>query len=513
MAPSANPSSNHNSPRAPEISGNGGDSPHFRRSNPSTLRIQVVRREPESTAAHQSPPSSSSQSEKTHISDCSTSAPPKPAWKNPSSVEAGLGVDADTDTWPDLIRARNRNFNPKQSADSSFNPPTVESDSNSQGPVITHSPPSSQVNANPNSTTRSRPPRRGGSRDSSSGGGPAHRSSIHPSIQLLPPSSLLSLAPPVAPPLAPPLAPLVPPPLAPPVPPPLLQPTIPDPSLSNLGNAYYNTIIPDHSPRVPFHGNQWNTRSVTGFPSEQLHNHRNSSHRGNFTPHQHRNGGYHNNYSGRRPHGRGNFRPYSNVHNPIGHFRPEPNMHNPIVPVHNPIGYENASPFTPTFNRPLVSYGNNGFYPSNYYFIDPNLMLSENSTGFQYNSYTPTPEVYSLVKQIDYYFSDANLVKDEYLRSNMDDQGWVPVSLIATFPRVERFKTTEEVILTSLTAFSTDVEVQDKKIRKRDNWMKWLPTGQLSIRGSNLLTSSFENLSMENTASGRNNIVAGADTN
>lgn len=32
--------------------------------------------------------------------------------------------------------------------------------------------------------------------------------------------------------------------------------------------------------------------------------------------------------------------------------------------------------------------------------------------------------------------SDANLVKDDYLRSNMDDEGWVPINLIAGFPRV-----------------------------------------------------------------------------
>lgn len=32
--------------------------------------------------------------------------------------------------------------------------------------------------------------------------------------------------------------------------------------------------------------------------------------------------------------------------------------------------------------------------------------------------------------------SDANLIKDDFLRSNMDVQGWVPISLIANFPRV-----------------------------------------------------------------------------
>ena len=32
-------------------------------------------------------------------------------------------------------------------------------------------------------------------------------------------------------------------------------------------------------------------------------------------------------------------------------------------------------------------------------------------------------------KQIDYYFSVANLVKDVYLRSNMDDNGWIPLTV------------------------------------------------------------------------------------
>ncbi|XP_027926568.1 uncharacterized protein LOC114183671 isoform X3 [Vigna unguiculata] len=39
----------------------------------------------------------------------------------------------------------------------------------------------------------------------------------------------------------------------------------------------------------------------------------------------------------------------------------------------------------------------------------------------------------TIVNQIDYYFNDANLVRDEYLRFNMDEQRWVPISLIASF--------------------------------------------------------------------------------
>uniref|UniRef100_A0A2P2J1L9 La-related protein 1A-like isoform X1 n=1 Tax=Rhizophora mucronata TaxID=61149 RepID=A0A2P2J1L9_RHIMU len=42
----------------------------------------------------------------------------------------------------------------------------------------------------------------------------------------------------------------------------------------------------------------------------------------------------------------------------------------------------------------------------------------------------------NIVKQIEYYFSDENLQTDHYLISCMDDQGWVPISIIADFKRV-----------------------------------------------------------------------------
>ncbi|RRT81291.1 hypothetical protein B296_00002541 [Ensete ventricosum] len=48
------------------------------------------------------------------------------------------------------------------------------------------------------------------------------------------------------------------------------------------------------------------------------------------------------------------------------------------------------------------------------------------------------PQRAALLKQIDYYFSSDNLCKDIYLRQNMDDQGWVPVSVIAQFNRVSQ---------------------------------------------------------------------------
>ncbi|TKY57085.1 La-related protein 1A [Spatholobus suberectus] len=89
----------------------------------------------------------------------------------------------------------------------------------------------------------------------------------------------------------------------------------------------------------------------------------------------------------------------------------------------------------------------------------------------------PPPETVSLrtsiVKQIDYYFSDENLQNDHYLISLMDDQGWVPISTVAGFKRVKKMSTDIPFILDALQSSNT-VEVQGDKIRKRNNWSKWI---------------------------------------
>ncbi|XP_054798502.1 la-related protein 1A [Prosopis cineraria] len=79
----------------------------------------------------------------------------------------------------------------------------------------------------------------------------------------------------------------------------------------------------------------------------------------------------------------------------------------------------------------------------------------------------------SIVKQIEYYFSDENLQNDHYLISLMDDQGWVPISTVAGFKRVKKMSEDIPFILDALQSSST-VEVQDEKIRRRDSWSKWI---------------------------------------
>ncbi|KAF7831505.1 la-related protein 1A [Senna tora] len=79
----------------------------------------------------------------------------------------------------------------------------------------------------------------------------------------------------------------------------------------------------------------------------------------------------------------------------------------------------------------------------------------------------------NIVKQIEYYFSDENLQNDHYLISLMDDQGWVPISTIAGFKRVKKMSIDIPFILDALQSSNT-VEVQDEKIRRQDNWSKWI---------------------------------------
>lgn len=83
----------------------------------------------------------------------------------------------------------------------------------------------------------------------------------------------------------------------------------------------------------------------------------------------------------------------------------------------------------------------------------------------------------SILKQIEYYFSDENLQTDHYLISQMDDQGWVSISIIADFKRVKRMSTDIRFILDALQN-SQAVEVQAGKVRKRENWSKYVAAAE-----------------------------------
>lgn len=125
-----------------------------------------------------------------------------------------------------------------------------------------------------------------------------------------------------------------------------------------------------------------------------------------------------------------------------------------------------------------------------------------------------------LLKQIEYYFSNENLCKDVYLRQNMDEQGWVSISLIAGFNRVRRLTNSTQYILDTV-RFSTLVEVQGEKIRRRNDWMNWLlipsnhfgQTFSSGYEAQSLTSSDYEavaaclqNVSLEGVATSHNDM-------
>ncbi|XP_010432215.1 PREDICTED: la-related protein 1C-like isoform X2 [Camelina sativa] len=78
-----------------------------------------------------------------------------------------------------------------------------------------------------------------------------------------------------------------------------------------------------------------------------------------------------------------------------------------------------------------------------------------------------------LQNQIQYYFSEENLVTDLYLRGFMDEDGFVPLRVIAGFKKVAELTDSIQHIVEALQN-SPVVEVQGDVIRKRHEWHQWV---------------------------------------
>uniref|UniRef100_A0A3Q2R0W0 La ribonucleoprotein 1, translational regulator n=1 Tax=Fundulus heteroclitus TaxID=8078 RepID=A0A3Q2R0W0_FUNHE len=103
-----------------------------------------------------------------------------------------------------------------------------------------------------------------------------------------------------------------------------------------------------------------------------------------------------------------------------------------------------------------------------------------NSVTYYYDNMSSS-ELYSvdqdllkdyIKRQIEYYFSLDNLERDFFLRRKMDQEGFLPVGLIASFHRVQALTTDVNLILEALKD-SKEVEVIDMKIRRKEDPEKW----------------------------------------
>ena len=71
----------------------------------------------------------------------------------------------------------------------------------------------------------------------------------------------------------------------------------------------------------------------------------------------------------------------------------------------------------------------------------------------------------------EFYFSVENLVKDVFLRKNMDAEGYVPVHLLLTFRRLNALCSHAPTLMEAISLSPVlEVDVENEKIRLRDQW-------------------------------------------
>ncbi|OMH84756.1 La-related protein 1 [Zancudomyces culisetae] len=78
-------------------------------------------------------------------------------------------------------------------------------------------------------------------------------------------------------------------------------------------------------------------------------------------------------------------------------------------------------------------------------------------------------------KQIEYYFSIENIVKDVYFRSKMDQDGYVNLPLISSFNRIRSLTTDLSLITDAL--MSSDIlelDVAKQNVRLKNDWNRWV---------------------------------------
>lgn len=103
----------------------------------------------------------------------------------------------------------------------------------------------------------------------------------------------------------------------------------------------------------------------------------------------------------------------------------------------------------------------------------------------------------SIKKQIEYYFSEENLNRDFFLRRKMDPEGFLPVTLIASFHRVQALSADLSIVISAIKESSKLELFNDFKVRTKFDPLKWpientevpLTNGEIGNANVNVMTS------------------------
>lgn len=78
-------------------------------------------------------------------------------------------------------------------------------------------------------------------------------------------------------------------------------------------------------------------------------------------------------------------------------------------------------------------------------------------------------------KQIEYYFGMENLLKDVYLRKHMNEEGWVPISLLQGFPRIQQITHDPSILVDAITTSQLiEISPQNTHMRLKNEWPRWI---------------------------------------
>ncbi|KAK6637279.1 hypothetical protein RUM44_007693 [Polyplax serrata] len=103
--------------------------------------------------------------------------------------------------------------------------------------------------------------------------------------------------------------------------------------------------------------------------------------------------------------------------------------------------------------------------------VDPQMMFSDPS--FQSVRVNEPTLIDYVKKQIEYYFSSENLERDFFFRRKMDSEGYIPVSLIASFPRLQALTTNHTVVIDAIRS-SDKLEMNNLfKVRTKTEPTRW----------------------------------------
>lgn len=180
-------------------------------------------------------------------------------------------------------------------------------------------------------------------------------------------------------------------------------------------------------------------------------------------------------------------------------------QHNHHLP-HQPNGVRNPAPVA------------NGGPPSSaMYAPGPEQVYMPYVMGMPWDQYRAM-WVNTLRQQLEYYFSVENLCKDMFLRSQMDPEGWVPLSVIANFNRVKMMLLDPEMLADSAVE-SPDLEISVDRtaVRKVEGWEKWVLTSvpaemmpehtlkRVRLRIEDYMQRREQHRTRENERAGKNN--------